>query len=151
MAFDKFCGDYTSCTFLRTLLSSVNKLPCGGRLLFKEVKHRRWILVHRQGFRFKTITIVYFLGIINGVILDSLIKCPLGALLVLNFIALINDELTGVVFKLVTRVFCPTMNFKLALAILHDSRNITNGLFIYMLISVTVMVSFMMNTYYTQP
>lgn len=137
-----------SCSFLRTLPSSINKLPRGGRFSPQEVTQRQYFFAHRQNFRFKIIAIIYLLGITNGIIFDSLLTCPLGALLVLNFIALINDELTGVLFNLVTRVLCPNINVKIAFGILYDSRNIINMLFIHVLISLMVMVCLMMKVYY---
>ncbi len=69
---------------------------------------------------------IYVLTIINGILFDTLVHCPLGVLFLITLIGLLNEEWSPLLYRFIARVFFPAMNIATAYEIIHEYRSIVN-------------------------
>ncbi len=90
-------------SMIRKIAHSMHTFARGKRLTPIQIKHRDWWYNNRIHHRLFMILNIYFLGIVAGIIFDSIIKYQLGVLLLLNFIGMLNDEISDLLHKCITK------------------------------------------------
>jgi hypothetical protein len=87
---------------------------------------------------------IYVLTIINGILFDTLVHCPLGVLFLIALIGLLNEECSSLLYRFIARVFFPAMNIATAYEIIHEYRSIVNFLVLIFVI-LTCLVEYTCN------
>jgi hypothetical protein len=134
---------------LRVMASSINSFRRRRKFTQIQGQHRRWFFKNREVQRVKLFFIIYTLTIINGIIFDSILICPLGILFLLNLIALLNDELTGLTYKCITKLLFPNIDISYVYWILYECRIFVNFIIVLTVLSVSAVVYTGMGVYLT--
>jgi len=95
------------------------------------------------------IIIIYILTVINELIFDATLNCPLGVLCLLSLIGLLNNELSGLLYQCLTRILFPGISIGTMYNILYQSRIFMNISMGYVVCVTLVMESIVTDAYRT--